>query len=207
MFLKVTFKGVCFNSRTPRGVRPPLPAGAGHHSRFNSRTPRGVRRRWQLRIRKRHRRRFNSRTPRGVRPSLSLMTAVKGTSFNSRTPRGVRLKKKKIPAEGRRVSIHAPRVGCDSTPNAKTPASPKFQFTHPAWGATSSCPSACAITSLRFNSRTPRGVRQWHNYLCLNFVSVSIHAPRVGCDGLRSLTSVSRRLFQFTHPAWGATFR
>ena len=38
-------------------------------------------------------------------------------------------------------------------------------------------------------------------------ITVSIHAPRVGCD-----TSVDNQLsrafvFQFTHPVWGATYR
>ena len=34
------------------------------------------------------------------------------------------------------VSIHAPRVGCDSSTVSGCVASSSFQFTHPVWGAT-----------------------------------------------------------------------
>ena len=55
-----------------------------------------------------------------------------------------------------------------------------FQFTHPVWGATS----------------ISKGV--------INETTVSIHAPRVGCDSIARQPS-SRETFQFTHPVWGAT--
>ena len=80
-----------------------------------------------------------------------------------------------------------------------------------------------------FNSRTPCGVRQafWDNlpnYMTFQFthpvwgatgevelldemLSVSIHAPRVGCDVKRMLVSLIYLSFQFTHPVWGATIR
>ena len=57
----------------------------------------------------------------------------------------------------------------------------KFQFTHPVWGA----------TFLITKSREMR--------------VVSIHAPRVGCDGATNNPEVIAPLFQFTHPVWGAT--
>ena len=56
------------------------------------------------------------------------------------------------------VSIHAPRVGCDSVFISMTAWKFSFQFTHPVWGA----------TMLNINPRGSSGV--------------SIHAPRVGCD-------------------------
>ena len=84
-------------------------------------------------------------------------------------------------ASAESVSIHAPRVGCDQRPvssysfclcfNSRTPRGVRqpellrhhqtleqFQFTHPAWGATSSATSNSTLAT------------------------VSIHAPRVGCD-------------------------
>ena len=101
------------------------------------------------------------------------------------------------------VSIHAPRVGCDFAFCDKLKERPKFQFTHPVWGAT-------------------RQQRQQHHHRM-----VSIHAPRVGCDqerreqtlGLRCFNSRTpcgvrplrpdgagrKEWFQFTHPVWGAT--
>ena len=58
-----------------------------------------------------------------------------------------------------------------------------FQFTHPVWGATS----------------ISKGV--------INETTVSIHAPRVGCDSLYPIELPPPPAFQFTHPVWGATFR
>ena len=103
-----------------------------------------------------------------------------------------------------KVSIHAPREGCDHRGkyllrvargfNSRTPGGVrrepsvaethhiKFQFTHPGRGA----------TSLGKISK-----------LCL---TVSIHAPREGCD--YTLASLRGRyiMFQFTHPGRGATY-
>jgi len=62
----------------------------------------------------RHRRRFNSRAPRGARPGRR---------------RGGRHRQ--------RVSIHAPRVGRDDMPECHKCPHNGFQFTRPAWGATS----------------------------------------------------------------------
>ena len=56
--------------------------------------------------------------------------------FNSRTPGGVRLGLTTICTTIYKVSIHAPREGCDwsvaSVPSKRT----EFQFTHPGRGAT-----------------------------------------------------------------------
>ena len=57
-----------------------------------------------------------------------------------------------------RVSIHAPREGCDGVLTKFAHKEIKFQFTHPGRGATASS-----------NDR---------RYLSV----VSIHAPREGCD-------------------------
>ena len=104
-----------------------------------------------------------------------------------------------------RVSIHAPREGCDTEQTMHS-------FRHS-----------------RFNSRTPGGVRQHSHVLVLTSLrfqfthpgrgatapaevvdaetGVSIHAPREGCDWIVSLVSVLTVLFQFTHPGRGATGR
>ena len=101
--------------------------------------------------------------------------------FNSRTPCGVRLECRTLLVNGVVVSIHAPRAGCDHILitslfhdycfNSRTPCGVRpsllfevlstlelFQFTHPVRGA----------TVLTTNSQQP--------------LSVSIHAPRAGCD-------------------------
>ena len=96
------------------------------------------------------------------------------------------------------VSIHAPRVGCDWTLkmisvtlgcfNSRTPCGVRrikgfkefldvqFQFTHPVWGATVIC--GCP-TSIR---------------------SVSIHAPRVGCDNKAMLIYIILNSFNSRTP-------
>ena len=99
---------------------------------------------------------FNSRTPGGVRRGIGkYILPIK--SFNSRTPGGVRRIHAKS-KEQAKVSIHAPREGCDH------------------------CPKARSRYSYCFNSRTPGGVRLYFPYPHRSKWQVSIHAPREGCD-------------------------
>ena len=103
------------------------------------------------------------------------------------------------------ISIHAPRVGCDTVAdvmllqgenrdfNPRTPCGVrpdnrgiyhgpcKFQSTHPVWGATRKAEKAINQGKY-FNPRTPCGVRQRALYSANSFVK-----------------------FQSTHPVWGAT--
>ena len=58
----------------------------------------------------------------------------------------------------------------------------------------------------RFNSRTPGGVRHGNNNDNGHTATVSIHAPREGCDSASSDPSKSVIVFQFTHPGRGATW-
>ena len=125
------------------------------------------------------------------------------SNFNPRTPCGVRLEKEVVVTLTDYISIHAPRVGCDQANqvtfrelvdfNPRTPcgvrprlstvflAISSFQSTHPVWGATIPC---CGRPGRR---------------------SISIHAPRVGCDDSTDPRIKRRYLFQSTHPVWGAT--
>ena len=82
-----------------------------------------------------------------------------------------------------KVSIHAPREGCDS------------------------CRNVLMIGSLSFNSRTPGGVRLWRSRAVDALYRVSIHAPREGCDPLATVSIKLAMTFQFTHPGRGATAR
>ena len=146
------------------------------------------------------------------------------------------------------VSIHAPRVGRDTGIGAASRRLAVFQSTRPAWGATSRSPCRASYGAC-FNPRAPRGARRrdLRRYVALDVAAVSIHAPRVGRDGVvprplldrvsihaprvgrddvraRNTSGVgfnpraprgarrcerdrrrSRRLFQSTRPAWGAT--
>ena len=145
---------------------------------FNSRTPCGVR--LVCLVRSSCFSRFQFTHPVWGATQYLLIIRYQQTSFNSRTPCGVRLW---------RCPLLFPIL--------------MFQFTHPVWGAT-------GLTLVVISN----GV-------------VSIHAPRVGCDLKRILVSLTRvcfnsrtpcgvrptialhsseiRMFQFTHPVWGAT--
>ena len=79
----------------------------------------------------------------------------------------------------------------------------KFQFTHPVWGATIAkrtifVPPTVSIHAPRVGCDQMDATLQAVNY-------VSIHAPRVGCDFDADPDSQAVREFQFTHPVWGAT--
>ena len=170
---------------------------------------------------------FNSRTPGGVRLRL-LIHRPRDTEFQFTHPgRGATCEFSETSRKAR-VSIHAPREGCDSS-IVLSPWSPlaSFQFTHPGRGATPPSMATCAYQG-SFNSRTPGGVR--HATMerrggadrvsihapregCDDLVIerhtrvlVSIHAPREGCDYQECLSGAKTEGFQFTHPGRGATY-
>ena len=195
---------VNFNPRTPRGVRLYISGRAPRYiSNFNPRTPRGVRLRTVsgegVCIGN-----FNPRTPRGVRLDY-LNEFNRWIEFQSTHPARGATRKAGVcmgyelifqsthPARGAttapmltrcplKISIHAPREGCDGFNRTSAPTVFQFQSTHPARGA------------------TPHR-RQFQAYQ-----RISIHAPREGCD-LVSLLRPPRAIpvFQSTHPARGAT--
>ena len=71
---------------------------------------------------------------------------------------------------GIKISIHAPRVGCDNRPTCI-----RWRDKH-------------------FNPRTPGGVRLLEQFELLRRVHISIHAPRVGCDGVRGVESCGNHI-------------
>ena len=171
------------------------------------------------------------------------------SSFNSRTPCGVRLTTNLEPSEIREfqfthpvwgatklidtlfqsliVSIHAPRVGCDSPRysyfflyrsfNSRTPCGVRlsniscirciamFQFTHPVWGATPLDETTKSVQAFQFTHPV------WGATTDTRRAS---EAPRrfnsrTPC-GVRHLCATTAPIiskFQFTHPVWGATFQ
>jgi len=148
--------------------------------------------------------RFQSTHPaRGATYLVPLCRA--GLEFQSTHPARGATTKEQQPKQSRKISIHAPREGCDLVPQRPT---------------TSTCD---------FNPRTPRGVRPGRLIRDLCRKAISIHAPREGCDhrtnwtdgrrwyfnprtprGVRPVRSQNPNkgdLFQSTHPARGATVR
>ena len=88
---------------------------------------------------------------------------------------------KVTPSRREDISIHAPRVGCDQINRLDAAVAPKFQSTHPVWGATW---LACSIRqSAVISIHAPRvGCDTLGDDYDLDRLRISIHAPRVGCD-------------------------
>ena len=124
---------------------------------------------------------FQSTHPARGATGLAAVVNPDGSYFNPRTPRGVRL-----------------------THSFSSDGSSGFQSKHPARGATCSYCKHGPING-DFNPRTPRGVRRATTDQGMTPRTISIHAPREGCDGWLLRSSVGSALFQSTHPARGAT--
>ena len=126
------------------------------------------------------------------------------------------------------ISIHAPRVGSDTYGSLSIDWPTTFQSTLPVWGATRDGAGGCKGNSY-FNPRSPCGERplrmrftasaprfqstlpvwgatsiEWEKTYERN---ISIHAPRVGSDGLACGNGYNSPGFQSTLPVWGATLK
>ena len=78
-----------------------------------------------------------------------------------------------------------------------------FQFTHPVWGATTLSKVGLLVSGFQFTHPVWGATKQPIRHIIVPLVS--IHAPRVGCDGTNLRRYIRGRAFQFTHPVWGAT--
>ena len=144
---------------------------------------------------------FNPRTPCGVR-RLSQFLRLACRKFQSTHPVWGATRKCGCQPPSAMISIHAPRVGCDSTP-------------------------VCWSISKMISIHAPRVGCDAVAIDTDGLDAISIHAPRVGCDlpdtvispvsvyfnprtpcGVRRCTSLPNcddLRFQSTHPVWGAT--
>ena len=104
----------------------------------------------------------------------------------------------------------------------------EFQFTHPARGATTE-PTEFSLDKMEFQFTHPARGATRQTMRRVQAFDVSIHAPRTGCDrsgggsrledlsfnsrtphGVRHVDNLLAKVspvFQFTHPARGATYR
>ena len=124
--------------------------------------------------------------------------------FNPRAPCGARHPKTLYSLPPFDISIHAPRVGRDSTSYLYYTILYGFQSTRPVWGATM-VKALEADDKEYFNPRAPCGARQAPLIAACLSVIISIHAPRVGRDSVWSCRSSKTKSFQSTRPVWGAT--
>ena len=126
----------------------------------------------------------------------------------------------------KKISIHAPRVGCDTNVERAELWQLQFQSTHPVWGATGYLWSE-GINLIMISIHAPRvgcdfqeTRRQCAHQISIHaprvgcdtcesqpagHQEISIHAPRVGCDRPRQTQRSTQSIFQSTHPVWGAT--
>ena len=146
--------------------------------------------------------RFQSTHPaRGATPYWCVL-ARPAFHFNPRTPRGVRQVADGPPGDCVIISIHAPREGCDKAPlaggtkernfNPRTPRGVRLfgvltknrslDFNPRTPRGVRRGGMSAPMRGGDFNPRTPRGVRRsvMRSSICSN--SISIHAPREGCD-------------------------
>ena len=190
-----------FNPRTPRGVRR-LQTNiwtdkdgfqSTHPARGATLAPHTWRR--SLRFQSTHPARGATRTMIGRPPTLS-------NYFNPRTPRGVRHglpynnpgnlgisihapregcdRRQGVSYRHHRISIHAPREGCDCKGWIYPIPAREFQSTHPARGATSDI--AYYVPHAVFQSTHPARGATCIPQFPPQMPSISIHAPREGCD-------------------------
>ena len=83
-------------------------------------------------------------------------------------------------------------------------SSSSFQFTHPGRGATRAIRQSRLTKTVSIHA--PREGCDFYLYpFCISEL-VSIHAPREGCDVPNVDVSVNVETFQFTHPGRGATW-
>ena len=79
------------------------------------------------------------------------------------------------------ISIHAPRVGCDSAGS-----------------------QGRLVVEISIHAPRVGCDGHWDSFIRI-ILQISIHAPRVGCDDASTIGKISTWTFQSTHPVWGAT--
>ena len=210
--MAAAFSSVCavFQSTHPvRGATAPTCAPHRAPRHFNPRTPCGVRRADSSPVTSAPI--FQSTHPvRGATKRSPLYT-VPLEHFNPRTPCGVRRTPNDNAIHISQFQSTHPVRGATALAYALR-SSRRFQSTHPVRGATYVCRRTCGVTSFQsthpvrgatrqrsgrsacrtyFNPRTPCGVRPAvSRYGFREHHTISIHAPRAGCD---SRTRPSRR--------------
>ena len=126
-------------------------------------------------------RHFNPRTPCGVRPDGGTCLDAR-LHFNPRTPCGVRQLCRRLG----RVARHSnPRTPCGVRPKhiaSSFRVDHRFHSTHPVWGATVNARASQSCLDISIHAPRVGCDGSRHKIHHIEW-SISIHAPRVGCDG------------------------
>ena len=147
---------------------------------------------------------FNPRTPCGVRQYIG--KGMDGDAeFQSTHPVwGATVDLLHRCGDLERISIHAPRVGCDRSP--ATPLTPMRYFNpRTPCGVRRTRSRSRGSTSRNFNPRTPCGVRLMRPDSGTTLSTFQSTHPVWGATTSSSSTATSYLVFQSTHPVWGAT--
>ena len=150
------------------------------------------------------RRDFNPRAPCGARHPDGFDSEKSIHNFNPRAPCGARLGSLRAPAEHRRISIHAPRVGRDLSRCTQNRTPSQISIHAPRVGRDQAI-SRSNRRKRHFNPRAPCGARPVPALLSPPPIAISIHAPRVGRDTGAIGAGEGLSTFQSTRPVWGAT--
>ncbi len=167
-----------FNPRSPNGLRPPAIRCRLHSWYFNPRSPNGLRPNVIPIVPVYPH--FNPRSPNGLRPIFIIGFTVRFVFQSTQPEWAATVHSSSVPLL-LMISIHAARMGCDSTNFKSLSIFSGFQSTQPEWAATS------------------------FFYLFLPVIIISIHAARMGCDCLDLIIKVTGMIFQSTQPEWAAT--
>ena len=191
-----------FNPRSPDGERPDTLSNFPFSSIFQSTLPGWGATRVSMWCRS-CRTNFNPRSPDGERRRMELTKRRRTSYFNPRSPDGERLQSD---FQTRPNTYFNPRSPDGERQFVVSNISShwKFQSTLPGWGATNR--RYCSVSRMaNFNPRSPDGERLHLIVDLRHRFGISIHAPRMGSDGLSHPDQVVVLKFQSTLPGWGAT--
>ena len=133
---------------------------------------------------------FNPRSPCGERRRAGAANLPQAKNFNPRSPCGERPQNVPVVKNQREFQSTLPVWGA-TIDSVERFFGNLFQSTLPVWGATPLTLSAADVQLDNFNPRSPCGERRDWEQLTRIIRLISIHAPRVGSDGLLRM-----RLFQ-----------
>ena len=122
---------------------------------------------------------FNPRSPNGLRQE-GWRIKISACKFQSTQPEWAATDIAIVRRQDDVISIHAARMGCDSETGSFAMARTAFQSTQPEWAAT--CTKKQPYMLWIFQSTQPEWAATQNAGLLRVYITISIHAARMGCD-------------------------